>query len=493
MIATVADDNVQVWDLASGAELSGPVKDGALGPTSAVISSNGKMLATVNGASAIMTQIVTGQRLGVALPVEGGMVEVAAFSPDSTLLAVGGAGGFVRIWDTADHHQVGVFQAGTSQVAALAFNPAGNTLAIANQAGQVLLWDVATWHQIGTPAVIGDLKNVFVAGTAISPGGQIAAIGANTGAAWLWNITHPRQLRYLPPAETAGSATIIGGAVAFSPFRKLLAVAQNNGTIQLWDIANHRAVGILHPGSAYASQLAFSPNGGTLAVLSPSNVVLVNVRTGRPVGPHIALATGPRSGLQTMAFSHDGKILVTATPYMVQLWDISRHRELSSFRIANSNTPLNQFGPLALSPDGRLMAADTLSTRLWDTATGQQEGAPLDLATLAGGPTALAISPDGSFLAAAVGGTIGLWDISTHQQIGAPLTYASPMKDIPESLSFSSDGKTLIGFGMVAAWLWNVTLPENPLTTACSIAGRSLSSHEWNLYIPNVPFQKICG
>jgi WD40 repeat protein len=481
----------RVWDIATGMEQSQP-SGGANGPDRVVFSPDGKLLAAVNGGGAVLSDIATGQSTGPAMPAEGGMLEVAAFSADGTMLATGGAGGFVYLWDTADHRRAGVLQAGVSQISAMAFSPVGNLLAVVNDAGQVQLLDTAVWRQMGTPIVVGDNQNVLVEDMAVSPDSKTVAIGENGGKTWLVDIATRRRLAVLAPSIVNND--VLGGIMAFSPDGKILAIENGDGTIQLWNTATRRKAGKLSFGSEGVGDLIFSPDGRTLAVATAGRVSLVNFSTGRVAALLVPSAAGSASRLLDVRFTSDGKNIITVTPYIVQLWNVADHRELGRFQIAKTDTPTNQLGgPEAFSSDGNTLAIATNGiVQLWDVISHRQIGAPLNLGTVSGYPTAMAFSSDGSLLAAAIGTTVSLWDVQTRQEVGVPIGFTSVGVNFPEGLSFSPDGRTLAAFSQQNIWLWNITLPKNLAMAACSIAGHPFTPEEWNLYVPSEPFQKVC-
>jgi WD40 repeat protein len=126
------------------------------------------------------------------------------------------------------------------------------------------------------------------------------------------------------------------------------------------------------------------------------------------------------------------------------------------------------FGALALSPDGRTVAAaDNEGVLLWDAATAKvqatlrQEGQRFI--------RALAFSPDGRLLATAVGdppgrthepGVIVLWDPSTGRQLATLTGHTNAVN----ALAFCPDGRTLASGGQDrTVRLWDMTkVPAGP-------------------------------
>lgn len=168
-----------------------------------------------------------------------------------------------------------------------------------------------------------------------------------------------------------------------------------------------------------AEVIALSPRGDTIAQLKrgPNNDEMVSLRdftTGEEVS---CLPCAGRCW--SAVFFPDGLHLAVGSDRQVQLWDIAAGREVRRFEDSPSQstgTGAGIRGPLAISPDGTLLAAAGAdnSIRLWDVATGRELS---PLRGHHGVVQSLAFYPDGKRLLSGSSDTTALvWDLSTVQR-----------------------------------------------------------------------------
>jgi WD40 repeat protein len=211
-------------------------------------------------------------------------------------------------------------------VAAIGLLLSGATLCV------VALWNGRTASTGPPPVVIGP-KAVLLrtpdsfghTAVAFSPDGRTVAAGRMESSGTVVSLCDVASGR---ERATIKASSVESCAVAFSPDGKLLA-SGGGGAAKLWDLATESASTIIEAGDGVEVYcVSFSPDGLTLAVGvgsrdfggSHGEVRLWDLKMGRVR----AVLSGRRGKVRSLAFSPDGKALVTGSGEAVVLWDLPK-------------------------------------------------------------------------------------------------------------------------------------------------------------------------
>jgi WD40 repeat protein len=166
------------------------------------------------------------------------------------------------------------------------------------------------------------------------------------------------------------------------------------------------------------------------------------------------------SGATAVAFSADGAMLVCGQAQGgARLWETKTGRLLRACKAPRPQAAAGDrpFTSIALSPDGGTLVTNSVDAdsffyepaKLWDVQTGKLQK---EFADKGHGAHPVALSPDGSILAAG-GKSVRLWDVRT----GKLLRELSGHLKITESITFSADGRLLVSGGSYGTTnIWEV-------------------------------------
>ncbi len=308
------------------------------------------------------------------------------------------------------------------RVRAVAVSPDGKTVLTACEDERARLWDTATgacaWEseKLGGP--------VFV--VAFSPDGQRFAAGACQGGQVGSGVIRQWDRATRRPTEPTIKMVGYVLAIAWSPDGKSLATggggSDDRDGVRVWDAATGAPRGAPRALAREYRAVAWSPDGQTLAggdgpewASKPASV-----RCWNAAGAHIVPVLPHPRGVAALAFSPDGRKLLTGCDDRgARLWEAGTGKLLGE--------PL--FHPdgvfaVAFTPDGQqfVTACDDGLVRFWDTATRREQGAPVRHHDKI---RALAVSRDGRFLAtASFDRTVRLWSLS--RQSPGPVDPSNP-------------------------------------------------------------------
>jgi WD40 repeat protein len=453
-LATETSGTVLIWDPISGQQAS--TFRGSLSPSPIAVAPDGTWLATADGGKVRIWDTATGQQTA-SLPHIGGGEAKMAVAPDGSWLAVGGLDGTVRIWDPAAGQQTATLTGCKGRVARMAVAPDGSWLAITcGWDDQFRIWDqtLRIWD-LSTSAQIGSLyAGGGEAKMAVAPDGTWLAVGGHDGTvriwdpaagqqtatltgckgkvtqmavapdgSWLaatdWDETWTNRVQIWDPATSAQIGTLTGHDIrvaAVAPDGTWLATTggHDNETVRIWDPATSAQIGTLtgHNSGVSAVVVVAASDGIWLATAGRHDGA---VRIWDPAAGQLTATAPEHTGKVTaMAIAPDGTWLATAASGKVRIWDpatgqqtaplIGRESKVTHMVVASERTCL-----------ATIDNAGTI--RIWDPATGQQT-ATFRVHDGSVMVTAMAIAPDGTWLATASGWdkTVRIWDAATGHQ-----------------------------------------------------------------------------
>ncbi|WP_330186155.1 Hsp70 family protein [Dactylosporangium sp. AC04546] len=237
---------------------------------------------------------------------------------------------------------------------------------------------------------------------------------------------------FSPDGTIVASATFTGKREVATAGGTPMGVLSGGGvTVELRDTATGKVLASLagHEGSAY---VAFSPDGKTVATAS-------TLASGDPFdapvriwdatnGTLLATLANRSDGIQSMAFSGDGKVLVSAAAGgVVKIWDVPARKAVATLD--------NAWFPVWISADGSTVANRRPSSEGGFELRGVPDGRLLTSVGNAG--TFAGFSPDSKTYATNSAGTVQLYDLATRK-MRAALTVP-----IQGDVVFGPDGKLI--------------------------------------------------
>jgi WD40 repeat protein len=405
--------------------------------------------ATVQTLGALLDNTQANPQLHKFLVGHSDAVNSVAFSPNGKMLASAGDDNTIILWDVSTGQPINQpLTEHADAVTSIAFSADGKFLVSGSEDKTIILWNPMTGQPIGQPLME---HTDSITSLAFSADGKILASGSRDNTVILWDFTTLQPIGKLPTGNIVWD-------IAFSPDGKT--IASNSGSnVTLWNTETLQPIG--QPTAAgYQYRVVFNPDGKTFVTGNNGNIILWDAETLQPIGEPFT-KTADSVVVTSLVFSRDGKTLISGNKFGagksgsgdngIILWDVDSRQPIGQPLLGHTA----QIYGLALSPDGTKFASGSLDNTviLWDTLANQPIGQPL--AEYPSDAMNMVLSPNGKIIASINEDySISLLDSATHKIIDQPLLGHTAQI---YGLAFSPDGKMLASGGYdQSVILWNI-------------------------------------
>jgi serine/threonine protein kinase/WD40 repeat protein len=475
--------SIQCLDLTTGKEAWQTERQTDKGLTALAISPDGRILASGSGFEDPTIRVwdaATG-RLLVWLEGHSSWVSKLVFTSDGHRLISAAADQTIRLWDTGNWTETDVLRGHTDEVHGMANSETAQLIASAGKDGDLMLWKAAgpgvrdgylrlpeyvrfndllpldqsrvmLGHQNEPPELFdlrqgGSLRPLPGLGPSIN-----MFVDFHTNWLCRWDGTNQILVEQWNGSQFArrGAVTLNSGTrptrLAFNPARQCVAWNEPaaSNSVFLASLATPGRRIELKSESARLFPDLFSDDGKYLAALASGGAAfrVWNVDTGQSV-----MVLDER--VTDAAFAVGGRVLVvfalvSGQDNEIRFLDLD-HPDRPPRRIPGKHGPTS----LAVSPDGRLVAATTEAgtVRLCDAASGEWLG---DLHSHLNSALGVAFSQDGRRLISSSGGreAVKVWDVGTRQE----LLNLSGTGSLLRQAMWSADGDTILAGTPWQAW-----------------------------------------
>jgi WD40 repeat protein len=430
---------------------------------------------------------------------ENGRILSVAIAPGGDTLACG-VGKDVRLYDLARDASSRVVTSHYADVTSVAFTPDGTAIVSASHDQTVKRTDLkANKTQWQAPGYLEQVNSIAISddGSLLVTGssdhrfarGRVKADAEQLGpgVVRLWDARSGGMLR---PLRSSIEQIM---AVAISSDGRFVAAGgtakRGKGAACAWDTATGELLWTASDHRQEVLAIAFTPDGKSLAIGAADGAC--EIRDSQS-GQVIRTLTNQKDGITSVVFSPEGKILYCGeAPGSAQVWDVATGRLLHTCHSPGSKAELftidRQMNCLGLSRDGKTLATCGSSVnneyvdsvRLWDAHTGKLIR---DFAAEKTHGRPMALSPDGSIIATG-GKSVRLSDVRT----GKLLRELTGHLKRTQSIVFSADGRLVFAGGSYGTTnAWEVATGRHLVTLfAFTELKNGVAENDWFAYAPD--------
>ena len=412
-----------------------------------------------------------------------GALDTLVFAPDDGVIVAGDQQGFLYFLDSSTlAERAPALHAHAGPVRDAVF-VAGPALVTIGSDGTFRRWSPSAWAA-RRPASASRKDGVNIRNLALGHADG-AFVGVDAGGR---AVLHPAG-REVPVSFGAAGEKALVAAITRQDGRVL--TLGRDGSLQQWDPSSGVAVGapVQVTGSidlAKISRAAASRDGLRLALGgSDGSIWIIDAPSGKVLCSRAA-AAGNAAVINGLAFSPDGRLVAAGSVSWARVWTSDDCRSLGP-ALAVDRSLMGLISDLALADGGRtVLAAAGDAVMVWDGVSGSARKLAVEQDR---GAVAVAMSSDSkTLIAGGKGGVIRFWDVASGQAIGAGRT-VTPAEIT--ALAFTDDQRKVV-WGDAAGNVDTADAPAAWIDRVCSRLVRNMGRVAWRTATAELDYVEAC-
>ncbi|MDQ7091084.1 MAG: AAA-like domain-containing protein [Methylococcales bacterium] len=358
------------------------------------------------------------------------IITAAAYAPNSPILAIALANGWIYLVDKESGNLLNRFEAHKNSISSLRFNPTGDRILTSSDDNSAKMWDLA-----GQKLSIFEGHQAVVISAIFNPMGDKVLTASDDNTAKLWDLTGQEI------ANFKGHYGWVKSAV-FNPAGDRVLTASSDGTAKSWDLTGQLLVTFSgHQGTV--SNALFNHAGDRILTASwDKTAILWNLN-----GEQLTHFKGHKNKVRKAIFSpFDDKILTASDDKTAKLWT-PKGQELASF-IGHHGRIID----ITFNPQGTkvLTASNDSIAKLWDL-TGHELNSFKSHQDVI---SSAMFNPQGNkIFTTSIDNTAKLWDLSNPQLI----SFNDHNHTVFDAVFSPLSDKILTASADYSAKLWNLS------------------------------------
>ena len=347
------EDRAGTWDLRQGRNTH--TFDGFFGRVVDVaVSPEGQFVGTASsdGTARIFDIAVKRGEL-IAIPTgHREQLHTIEFSPGGLYILTSSRDGTARVWKTDRGNEIAVLAGHDGDVRGASFSRTGRRVLTYSEDGTARIWDSGTAPELGQVS----REKASLTGLDVADDGRVRVTTNANGVARVWSPGRGKEPVVLPIRGVRDAQ--------LSPSGNSVAIAAGDRFARTW--STEGVPGLEFPTRDRVNVVAFSPDGRVLATAGPKGVMLWNLRENGRF--ERLIEAGPDT--VDLSFSPDGKRLVTAGSDGVgRIWNVDTGG-LEQDLLGHTD----RLTSAEFSPNGKLVvtASADRDAIVWDAQTGQR-------------------------------------------------------------------------------------------------------------------------